>query len=57
MNVDPPDQDLMDAIHSSGQVDQHQAQQLRDFMRPIAGETYLIDETLLLLEAAGHVQN
>ena len=55
MNVDPPNQDLMDAIHSSGHVNQQQAQQLRDFMRRVAGDTYLVDETLLLLEAAGHV--
>ena len=56
LDTTPPSRALMDAIHSTGAVNASQAQELREFIASLDGETYLIDETLLLLEAAGHVE-
>ena len=54
--VNPPSADLMDQIHQNGAVDGQQAMELQQFIRSLNGHTYLVDETLLLLEAAGHVR-
>ena len=56
MDTTPPSRELLDAIHSTGAVTAGQAQELREFTASLDGETYLINETLLLLEAAGHVE-
>ena len=54
--VSPPHADLMDEIHRTGAVTDQQAEALQEFIGSLDGHTYLVDETLLLPEAAGHVQ-
>ena len=56
VGASPPRADLMDDIHRTGTVTDQQAEALQEFIRSLDGQTYLVDETLLLLEAAGHVQ-
>ena len=57
MDTTPPTEALMDAIHRYGTVTDQQADQLREFIASLDGNTYLIHETMLLLEAARHVEH
>ena len=56
MDTTPPSTELLDTIHSTGAVTTVQAHQLREFITSLDDKTYLVDETLLLLEAAGHAE-
>ena len=56
MNIAPPSTEPMDTIHSTGTVTPVHAHQLREFIVSLDDKTYLINETLLLLEATGHAK-
>lgn len=55
MRQNPPRRALLDAIHASGTINEEQARELRDFAEMDGLDNYLVVETLLLLEAGGHV--
>ena len=56
MKAAPPRGALLDAIHDTGVISGEQAAELREYITGLADNQYLVDETLLLLEAAGHVE-
>ena len=56
MNANQPRRAMMYAIHLTGRVNEDQARELRDFIQRDGQREYLINETLLLLEAGGHVK-
>lgn len=55
MVVNPPRRATLDEIHTTGAINEEQARELRDFAANDGLDHYLVVETLLLLEAGGHV--
>lgn len=56
MNETAPCRKLMDDIHRTGEVSAQQAEALRQYAARPNLSAYLQEETMLLLEAGGHVE-